>query len=251
MFGPDQLQRDIDTFSGRCGQYVFISSASAYRKPVLDPVITEDVPLVNPYWPYSQHKAQCETLLRQSDLPFTIVRPSHTYRTGFTLPIGGDTAARRLEQGKPIILPGDGTSLWTITRSEDFAVPFVNLLGHPAALRDAFHITSHLCAYPWRRIVQAVASALGVEARIVNVPTDTLVRHRPDWTGPLWGDKAWTVLFDNTKVQAVAGPVPCSFTPEQGQARAAVHYRQRRDAGTADYSDDVDHLFDRLAADHA
>ncbi|MEM1211823.1 MAG: SDR family oxidoreductase [Planctomycetota bacterium] len=246
LFTPEQVERDIRFFDGHCGQYVFISSASAYQKPVLDPVITEDVPLVNPYWEYSRNKAECEAVLRGSGLPWTIVRPSHTYRTSFILPFGGDTMAKRIEDGKPVVVHGDGTSLWTMTRAEDFAVPFANLLGNERTMREDFHITTHMQAYPWRRILLAVGAALGVEPKIVCVPTDELILRQPEWEGPLWGDKAWSVLFDNSKVQAVAGEVPCTFTVEEGQAAAAEYYKARRAAGGLHVDAEVDQMLDQV-----
>src|SRR5690606_24283569 len=162
---------------------VFISSASAYQKPVRHHVLTEAVPLENPYWLYSRKKAQCEELLRsQSKLPYTIVRPSHTARTSFPASFGdGDQIALRMLAGRPVVVPGDGTSLWTITRSEDFAPPFAKLLGNPKALGEAFHLTSDN-AYMWNEIYLAMARAIGAaEPRLVHVPTDTLIRYHREW----------------------------------------------------------------------
>ncbi len=206
-----QMQKDIATFTGKTGQYVFISSASAYQKPAKHYVITERTPLENPYWQYSRDKIACEMMLRgQSALPWTIVRPSHTVRTGMPLAIGdGDAVARRLLRGAPVIVHGDGTSLWTVTRCVDFAVPFVKLLGNPAALGEDFQITNDR-AFTWDEITNAIAAGLGVAAKIVHVPSDTLVRYHPAWEGPLIGDKSWSALFDNSKVKRVAGDFTCA-----------------------------------------
>jgi len=248
----DQVRRDVEVFGGRCGQYIFISTASAYQKPPSSHLITEATPLGNPFWPYSQKKADMEAfLMRQhaeGKLPVTIVRPSHTHRTRFPGGIaGGDDWAWRMLNGKPIIVHGDGTSLWTVTYSTDFAVPFVGLFGQPRALGEAFHITRHLESCMWDPIMQAMGRALGVEPKIVHVPTDTLVRYNADWAGPLFGDKTWSVVFDNSKVMSVAGRFECSVSLEEGLRRAAKHYWKR---APAYQPDPARHAFlDRIAAE--
>ncbi|MFP4057859.1 MAG: SDR family oxidoreductase [Candidatus Brocadiia bacterium] len=248
-YQPSRVERDVEVFGGRCGQYVFISSASAYQKPPRQVIVTEDVPVENPFWPYSQRKADMERyLLRQhadGRLAVTIVRPSHTHRTRFPGGIaGGDDWAWRMRAGKPIVVHGDGTSLWTLTYSTDFAVPFVGLFGKDRALGEAFHITRHLESHPWDRIFTEVGKALGVEPRLVHVPTDTLVRYNPQWKGPMLGDKTWSVLFDNSKVMSVAGPFQCAVGLEEGIRRAAEHYRERADAFQPD--EDLHALLDRI-----
>lgn len=227
-FTPDQVQRDIDVFSGNCGQYVFISSASVYEKPARHYVITEQTPAINPYWRYSQDKIACETLLAgTSGLNWTIVRPSHTVRTGLPVMIGdSDVIARRMLDGEPTIVAGDGHTPWTLTRSVDFAVPFVGLFGKPAALGEIFHITNDK-AHIWDDIQKAIARALGVEAKIVHVPTDTLVRYIPEWEGPLTGDKSWSAIFDNSKVKRVAGDFSCATDLETILEESIRHLKQR------------------------
>jgi nucleoside-diphosphate-sugar epimerase len=247
-----RVERDVQVFGGRCGQYVFISTASAYQKPPEHYVITEATPLANPFWPYSQAKADMEAhLLRrhaEGRLPVTIVRPSHTHRTRFPGGIsGGDDWAWRMLNGRPIIVHGDGTSLWTITYSTDFAVPFVNLFGKSAARGQAFHITRHMQGHTWDHIVQAMGRALGAQPRIVHVPTQTLVRYNPEWAGPLLGDKTWSVLFDNSKVMSVAGRFECQVSMEEGLRLAAEHYRKRASAYRPDAARHA--LLDRLAAE--
>ena len=243
LFEPEELQRDLDVFSGRCGQYVFISSASAYRKPLGALPITEETPLGNPYWDYSRAKARMETMLReQAALPFTIVRPSHTYRTRMPMPIRH--SASRLVRGKPVIVHGDGESLWTVTHASDFARPFARLLGNPRALGEAFHITHHQ-AWPWNEVVAAAAAALGVEADVVHVPSDTLVRYNPAWEGTLLGDKAVSVMYDNTKVQSVAGDFPCRLDVWAGMRLVAEQHPQR----PGDLEPAIDRLMDRIAAE--
>lgn len=246
-----QMQKDIAAFTGKTGQYVFISSASAYQKPAKHYVITERTPLENPYWPYSRDKIACESMLReQAALPWTIVRPSHTVRTGLPLAIGdGDAVARRLLRGAPVIVHGDGHSLWTLTRSADLAVPFTRLLGNPAALGEDFHITSDR-AFTWDEITHAIAAALGVEARIVHVPTDTLVRYKAEWEAPLVGDKAWSALFDNSKVKRVAGNFSCAEDLKTILTDSIAHFRARN-AAAGEVSDPLDPLMDRICIEQS
>ena len=211
VFTPEQMARDIDTFLGCAGQYIFISSASVYEKPPRHYIITEKTPAVNPYWAYSQNKIACEAMLKStSSALWTIVRPSHTVRSMLpTMFNEGDVVAHRMLEGRPVIVAGDGSTPWTLTRCKDFARPFVGLFGKSAALGEDFHITSDN-AYAWDDIYRTIAAGLGVEADIVHVPTDTLVRYRPEWEGPLRGDKTWPALFDNTKVRKVAGDFPAA-----------------------------------------
>lgn len=248
-YTPGQMRRDIATFSGRTGQYIFISSASAYQKPARHYVITERTPLENPYWEYSRNKITCERLLReQSELPYTIVRPSHTVRTGMPLPFGdGDAVARRLLRGAPVIVHGDGTSLWTLTRCVDFAVPFVRLFGEEQALGQDFQITSDR-AWTWDEITIAIAAGLDVRAEIVHVATDTLVRYHPPWEGPLTGDKSWSALFDNSKIKSVAGPFTCAEDLPTILEKSITNFKQRNE--TADQTPDaLDLLMDRIIAE--
>jgi nucleoside-diphosphate-sugar epimerase len=244
LFTPEAIARDIRLFTGHCGQYVFISSASAYKKPVRDLPITEGAPLDNPHWAYSRAKAEMERMLQLQDrLPFTIVRPSHTYRTRMPTPLGGEVS--RLLRGKPVVVHGDGESLWTITHAEDFARPFARLLGNARALGEAFHITNDR-AWSWNEIFDAIASALGVvEKRIVHVASDTLVRYCPDWEGPLLGDKSASVLFDNGKIKRVVGDFECRVDPWEGMRRVAASHPPKADA----FDDARDRLFDRIVAE--
>jgi nucleoside-diphosphate-sugar epimerase len=206
-YDADDVARDLRLFAGRCGQYVFISSASAYRKPPRHPLITEDTPLENPFWEYSRKKiaaeAACLAAHRDHGFPATIVRPSHTYDTVLPLALGGwadFTVIERLRRGRPLVIHGDGSSLWTLTHSDDFARGFLGLLGQPAALGQAFHITSDEWL-SWDQIYQTVADAAGAPLRAVHIPTDFLVRFDPGLTGTLRGDKAHGALFDNTKLR--------------------------------------------------
>jgi nucleoside-diphosphate-sugar epimerase len=251
VFTPEQMQQDIDTFAGSTGQYIFISSASVYEKPASHYVITEKTPAVNPYWPYSQAKIACEEMLQKAKkLPWTIVRPSHTVRSGLpTMMNEGDMVAHRMLAGKPVLVAGDGTTPWTLTRSEDFAVPFTNLLGNKKALGEIFHITGDR-GFTWDAIYKAIAKGLGVEAKIVHVPTDTLVRYKPDWEGPLVGDKTWAALFDNKKVKRVAGKFTCSEDLDVILKEPIAFFLKRLKAnGTPTH--DLSDLMDRIAAEQS
>lgn len=249
-FTPDQMARDIEIFTGNCGQYIFISSASVYEKPASHYVITEDTPAINPYWPYSQAKIACEHLLEHSDLNWTIVRPSHTVRTGLPIMMGdSDVMARRMLEGEPTIVAGDGNTPWTLTRSVDFAVPFVGLFGNTGASRETFHITGDR-AHIWDDIQRAIGRLLGVEARIVHVPTDTLIRYNPDWVGPLTGDKAWCAIFDNSKIKRVVGDFACAESLDEILAEPIAHLKQRL-AAQRPPKGEFDALVDRICRDQS
>lgn len=185
-FDPKEVARDIEIFAGKTGQYIFISSASAYLKPATDYLITEKTPLQNPYWEYSRQKAECEELLRRTEnLSWTIVRPSHTMRVGLpTFLNDGDFVGDRMLHGKPVIVAGDGLTLWTLTRPVDFAVPFVNLFGNSGAIGEDFHITGDK-GFTWDAIYTRIAAGLGVEADIVHVPTETLIKYNSEWEGTI------------------------------------------------------------------
>jgi nucleoside-diphosphate-sugar epimerase len=249
VFTPEQMQQDIDVFTGKTGQYIFISSASVYKKSIYEYITTEaGTPPENPYWPYSQAKIACEKLMKASKLPWTNVRPSHTVRSGLpTMLNEGDVVAHRMLAGKPILVTGDGTSIWTLTRSEDFAKPFVKLLGNKAALNEDFHITGDV-GFTWDAIYSTIAKGLGVEAKIVHVPTDTVIRYKPDWAGPLLGDKTWTVLFDNSKVKRIAGDFTCETDLSKILAEPIRYFKQRLAAKTP-YNTDTEATIERIIAD--
>ena len=206
-YAPDDIERDMALFRGRVGQYVFISSASAYQKPPEHYLITEITPLHNPYWEYSRNKIACEERLmrarRDEEFPVTIVRPSMTYDTNLPIAMGGwgtYTLADRLIRGRQIIVHGDGSSLWVVTHADDFARGLLGLLGNGRAVGEAFHITSDE-VLTWNQIYQTIAEALGAEANIVHVPSDFIARVSPELAGSLLGDKTWSVVFDNTKIK--------------------------------------------------
>jgi nucleoside-diphosphate-sugar epimerase len=248
-FQPEQVRRDLGTFRGRTGQYIFISSASAYQKPVRHFRITEAVPLENPFWEYSRRKAACEQVLReQTELPYTIVRPSHTTRTRLPAALSeGDQGASRMLRGLPVIVHGDGATLWPVTRSEDFAVPFVRLFGNDRALSEYFHITTDH-AFTWDEIYRAIGRGIGASAEIVHVASDTLIRYEPEWIGPVIGDKMYSLLFDNSKVKAVVGDFACEADIDRVLAAPCAAFLQRL-GGAAPAPGPWDPLFDRIIAE--
>ncbi len=219
-FTPDQVERDIRLFRDRTEQYIFISSASAYQKPVSHYLITESTPLANPYWQYSRDKIACEEQLmqeyRETGFPITIVRPSLTYGdTQIVLAINSwqksYTSVDRMRRGKKVIVPGDGSSLWVVTHNSDFAQGLVGLLGHRQAIGHAFHITSDE-VLTWDQIYTITARAAGVEPQIVHIASDYLGACKPELVGSLRGDKAASVVFDNSKIKRFV-PGYCARTP--------------------------------------
>jgi len=244
-YTPGDVQADIATFRGRTGQYVFISSASAYQTPPSRVPVVESTPLRNPFWQYSRDKIACEELLRAAyrdeGFPATIVRPSHTYDKTEVPLHGGWTAVARMRQGKPVIVHGDGTSLWTLTHHADFARGLVPLLGHPRTLGESFHITSD-DVLTWDQITHALAAAAGAEADIVHVPSDVIAAADPDWGAGLLGDKAHSMVFDNAKLRSVV-PGYRAVIPFERGAREIVAWhdedgsRQQIDAGVEALSD--------------
>lgn len=209
-FKPEDIERDLELFRGRTAHYVFISSASCYQRPVRHYLVTEGTPLANPLWQYSRDKIACEDRLtraiREESFPATMVRPSHTYSdTQITLPINSweksFTVVDRMRRGLPVIIPGDGTSLWTLTHNTDFAKGLVGLLGNPQAVGHAFHITSDE-VQTWNQYHQELARAAGVESpKFVHIASDFLAACVPEMTGSLLGDKATSVVLDNSKIK--------------------------------------------------
>lgn len=248
-FTADQVARDIEVFAGNVGQYILISSTAAYTKTGANYAVREDTPTVNPTWPYSQGKIECETLLKASkNLPWTIVRPAHTVRTNLPAMLSeGDVVGHRMLAGKPILISGDGLSLWTMTRSVDFAVPFIRLFGRPETIGEAYHITSNR-GFTWDDMYNAVADGLGVKANLVHVPAHTLVAYEPEWSGRLYGDKIWNTLFDNSKVKNVVGDFDCCEDLNEVLADSIVNFKQRV-AASGPQVDDMEPLMDRIASE--
>jgi nucleoside-diphosphate-sugar epimerase len=248
-YTPDHVHTDIELFRGRTGQYVFISSASAYQTPPARLPVVESSPLRNPFWQYSRDKIACEDLLvkvyREKGFPATIVRPSHTYDRTLVPFDGGWTALGRMRQGKEIVVHGDGTSLWTLTHHEDFAKAFVPLLGHPRAVGDVFQITGD-DVLTWNQIAEHLAAALGVTAKIVHVPSDAIAAADPEWGAGLLGDKAHSMVFDNSKVRALVPDYVATIPFHQG-AREIVAWHDE-DPSRQVVDEHLDKIMDDLVA---
>lgn len=207
-YGPEAVLRDVRAFAGHVSQYVFISTASVYQKPPRHYVVTEDSPLGNPYWDYARQKIAAEEALREAHrtraFPATIVRPSYTYgETWIPSASGSDyTVAWRMRRGLEVYVPGDGSSLWILTHASDFARGLIGLLGQPGAVGEAFHITSDE-VLTWNQIHETIADALGVSPRLVHIPSDFIARIDARRGASLLGDKAWSVVFDTSKLRRV------------------------------------------------
>lgn len=242
-FVPEQLERDFRLFSGRCRQFMYISSASAYHKPVANYRITEGTTLANPYWEYSRNKIACEELLmkhyREDGFPVTIIRPSHTYcEKSVPLGVHGKNGSwqvlRRMLDGKPVIIHGDGTSLWTITHNTDFAKGFIGLMGNPHAIGECFHITSDE-SVTWNQIYKSVADALGVELKPYYVSSDFLADVSDyDLLGSLIGDKAQSVVFDNSKLKKAVPGFCATLRTEEGIRRTVEYVLSHEECQQAD-----------------
>ncbi len=256
-FVPEQVQRDIRLFSGRTRQYVYISSASAYNKPAANHVITEGTTLANPHWEYSRNKIACEELLmkayRDDAFPVTIVRPSHTYcersvPVSVHGPKGSWQVLKRMLDGKPVIIQGDGSSLWTLTWNEDFARGFIGLLGKPKAIGEAFQIMSDE-QLSWTQVYQCVANALGVELKPYYVSSAFLAKAAPseyDFEGNLLGDKSVTVVFDCTKLKRVVPGFKAVVRFDEGVRRCVAYLKAHPELQQED--PDFDAWCDRVIA---
>lgn len=231
-FVPQQLERDYRLLKGKVRQFMYISSASAYQKPCGNYIISEKTPLANPYWEYSRNKIACEDYLmklyREENFPVTIIRPSHTYdERSVPLGVHGDKGSwqvvKRIKEGKPVIIHGDGTSLWTITHNSDFAKGFVGLMGNIHAIGEAIQIMSDE-SVTWNQIYQCIAAALGVELKPVYVSSSYLASHSNyDFTGSLIGDKANSVVFDCSKLKSLVPDFVATKRADQG-IRETIEY---------------------------
>jgi nucleoside-diphosphate-sugar epimerase len=246
---PD-IERDLKLFSGTCGQYIFISSASVYQKPLTHPIITESTPLVNPYWQYSRDKIRCEERLmrayREEGFPVTIVRPSHTYDMRIPVAVGNWASyaiPKRMLEGRPNVVHGDGTSLWTMTHSEDFARGFVGLLGHPQAIGHAFHITSDF-VLTWDQVYEQIGAALGVKPVLVHVPSEFIAQVDSETGAGLLGDKMWCAIFDNSKIKRFVPDYVASIPFHQGIRRTLAWFQA--DKKRMDVAPEDDVLIDRI-----
>lgn len=229
-FTVEDIERDLALFAGRVKQFIFISSASAYQKPPSHPIITESTPLYNPHWEYSRNKIACEDRLmrawREDGFPITLVRPSLTYDTNLPVAIGGSnsyTLIDRIKTGRPLIVHGDGSSLWVVTHSDDFARGFVGLLGHTQAIGHAFHITTDE-VLTWNQIYETIADAVGVRAKLVHIPSDFIAGIAPKLGPGLVGDKTWSVIFDNSKIKTFVPGFQAVIPFREGIRRTLAWY---------------------------
>jgi nucleoside-diphosphate-sugar epimerase len=251
----DQCERDIRAFAGNVGQFVFISTAMVYQRPPAKLPITETAPRGNPHSPgYAQKKIAIEDRLMElhhsGKMPVTVVRPSHTIRTRTAGTfINDDEVAFRMLRSMPVIVHGDGASLWALTRCEDFGRAFAKLLANPRALGEAFHITTDR-VYPWDTIYRQTAAAIGApEPKLIHVATDTLVKYDPKWAQSLLGDKSWSCVFDNSKVKSAVGGWECRHDLPETLAMSAPHVKKRLETFKPD--PEVGKLVDRIIADQS
>ena len=253
---PMQTERDIRLFSGKTRQYIFISSASVYQKPAVNYRITESTPLRNPYWRYSRDKIACEETLmaayRKDGFPVTIVRPSHTYGdTKVPVSVHGKNGSwqvlERIRSGKPVIVHGDGLSLWTFTHNSDFAKAFVGLMANPHAIGEAVHITSDE-TITWNASFAAIGKALGIEPSLIHIPSDFLAAFNPELLGNLVGDKANSVVFDNTKIKTLVPGFCAQVRFDQGVKRSVDYVTSHPDYQIPD--PEFDSWCDRVIANY-
>jgi nucleoside-diphosphate-sugar epimerase len=261
-FHPSQLERDYRLFNGKTKQFIFISSASAYQKPLSDYRITEGTPLSNPYWEYSRNKIACEEYLmkqyRDNGFPITIIRPSHTYDER-SIPLGVHgrkgswQIARRMLENKPVIIHGDGTSLWTMTHNSDFAKGFIGLMGNIHAIGESVHITSDETV-TWNQIYEIIARSLGVKLHAVHVSSEFLdACSKEDYRGGLIGDKANSVVFDNAKLKRLVPDFVATTRLDQGIKQTVDYILAHPELQTVDtefdsWCDKVIHALDAAAA---
>lgn len=255
-FTVEDIERDLRLFRHRTDHFVFISSAAAYQKPLRTPFITERTPLENPFWDYARNKVACEERLmrayRNEEFPVTIIRPSLTYgHATIPLAVGSSlhpwTVIDRMKRRQKVIVHGDGTSLWTITWNADFAKGLIGLLGNKPAIGEAFHITSDevLC---WDRIYGEVYQALGLEPNIIHIASDLIAAYHPPSQGSLVGDKANSVLFDNSKIKRFVPDFVCEVSWAEGVRRSLVWFDAHPEFQTLDHA--LNELWDRLIASY-
>lgn len=252
-FTPDQVRRDIELFSERVEQYVFISSASAYQTPPQSLPVTEATPLENPFWEYSRNKIACENeLTRVGDthnFPYTIVRPSHTYDRTLMPFRGGATYLERMLKGKEVIVHGDGTSLWVLTHHQDFAKGFVGLLCEEKAKWNVYHITSDELL-TWNQILMDLADAAGVDPKIVHIPSEVIQRYDPDWGASLLGDKSHSMIFDNSKIKELVPGFKAEIPFHQGAKEIVSWYLEDVERLGSKVDPTFDAILDQILADY-
>jgi nucleoside-diphosphate-sugar epimerase len=251
-YHPNDIERDLRLFRDKTDQFVFISSASAYQKPVRNYRISEETPLENPYWQYSRNKIACENRLMQAyqeeSFPVTIIRPSHTYgptQIPFCVSSWRHpwTVVDRMKRGEKVIVPGDGTSLWVLTWNADFAKGLVGILGNENAIGEAFQITSDE-VLSWDQIHLEAYQALGLEPNIVHIPSDLIAMYDPESLGSLVGDKANSEVFDNSKIKRFVPDYRCEVSWAEGVRRSLAWFEEHTGFQTIDHESNL--LWDRI-----
>ncbi|NWG13565.1 MAG: SDR family oxidoreductase [Acidobacteria bacterium] len=250
-YEPADIEADIELFRGRTGQFVFISSAAAYQKPPSHHVMTESTPLGNPFWKYASDKIACERRLLEAfedtGFPVTIVRPSLTYgETWIPCAVGGHdyTVVSRMLRGKKVIVHGDGQSLWTVTHNTDFALGFLGLLGNEAAIGESFHITSDE-VLTWDRIYQTIGAAAGTQPDLIHVPSEFISAFDSRMGASLLGDKAYSVIFDNSKIKRFVPDFRATVSFAEGMRRSIAWFDAEPNRKMID--EGRDRLMDRIA----
>jgi nucleoside-diphosphate-sugar epimerase len=246
----EHIKNDFNLFKDKTSQYIFISSASAYHKPPLKLPITEDVPLHNPFWKYSQGKIDCEKYLMkmfgENQFPVTICRPSHTYdKTRFPL-YGNYTAFHRMKHNKKVIIHDDGNTLWTLTNARDFAKGFIGLLGNPNTFGQAYHITSDE-VMSWNHIAETIASAAGLELKIINIPSVFIAKYDYEWGCNLFGDKGYDTVFDNSKIKIIIPKFKASIPYSDG-VREIIDWYSEKENQVVNL--ELDAMMDKMIADY-
>jgi nucleoside-diphosphate-sugar epimerase len=256
-FSMEDIERDLRLFRVKTDQFVFISSASAYQKPVRNCFITEQTPLENPFWDYARKKVACEerlmTAYREEGFPVTIVRPSLTYGSAnIPFAVGSGmhpwTVIDRMKRGLKVIVPGDGTSLWTITWNEDFAKGLVGLLGNEKAIGEAFHITSDE-VLSWNQIYLEAYKALDLEPNMIHIASDLIAAHYPPAQGSLIGDKANSVIFDNNKIKRFVLDYSCETKWATGLRRSLSWFNAHPEFQTIDH--EMNAIWDSILSSYA
>jgi nucleoside-diphosphate-sugar epimerase len=256
-FTVDDIERDLRLFRSKADQFVFISSASAYQKPVRNCIVTEQTPLENPYWDYARNKIACEDRLRdvctKEGFPVTIIRPSLTYGYAqIPFAVGSWlhpwTVIDRMKRGQKIIVPGDGTSLWTLTWNEDFAKGLVGLLGNKKAIGEAFHITSDEIL-SWNQIYLEAYKALGLEPNIIHIASDLIAAYHPPALGSLVGDKTNSVIFDNGKIKRFVPDYSCEVNWAAGLRRSLAWFDAHPEFQTIDH--EMNAVWDHIISSYA
>jgi len=250
-FIPEHIENSIELFSGKTDQFIFISSASAYQTPPEKLPVTEKTILDNPFWQYSRDKIACENLLKEANrkngFPYTIVRPSHTY-DALTIPLmGGFTTLERLKQGKPVIVHGDGTSIWTLTHHNDFAVGFVGLFGKSEAINNDFHLTSDEWL-TWNQIYTLFAKELNVNPQLIHIPSEIIAKYVQEIGDGLLGDKAHSMIFDNSKIKSLVPEFEAKIPFSEGVKEIVSWHKNHPDSKEIDV--ELDRIMDRIIEDY-